>query len=297
MRRSLLSVMTTTALARPIVIGLTGSIGMGKSTASTYLRSAGVRVHDADACVHSLYSPGGAAVEPVCAAFPGVRGAAGGIDRSLLSAAVAKVGKDEALKTLERIVHPLVAADRDGFIEQAANDGEWLVVLDVPLLLETMSAADRGQLCDALVVVSAPADVQRERVLARPGMSADKFEFILSKQVPDAEKRAAADFIIDTSSPSLAPARAQLAACLQALAHQHAAAYERWRDGYTPITDGRRAAKTAQQMQAVTFDLDETLVRAACRRRPAASHCPSSNRSAAIGSPAHASSGCTELPH
>lgn len=210
LRRLIATTMAVTASAspRPIVVGLTGSIGMGKSTASKWLKSAGVKVHDADACVHALYAPGGAAVAPVCTAFPGVEAADGGIDRAKLSAALREPGV--SIEALNKIVHPLVKADRDAFIERSADAGEWLVVLDVPLLLETMDEETRQNLLSALLVVSAPADVQRARVLSRPGMTSDKFDFILSKQVPDATKRAAADFLIETGHESFTPARARM---------------------------------------------------------------------------------------
>lgn len=181
---------------------------MGKSTASKWLKSAGIPVHDADACVHALYAAGGPAVAPVCAAFPGVMADDGSIDRAKLSAALREPGA--SIEALNKIVHPLVKADREAFVERSAHAGEWLVVLDIPLLLETMDAETRGTLLAALLVVSAPADVQRARVLSRPGMTADKFEFILGKQVPDAAKRAAADFIIETGHESFAPARARM---------------------------------------------------------------------------------------
>lgn len=174
-----------------IVVGLTGSIGMGKSTTSTMFQDEGVPVYDADAAVHALYATGGAAVGPVEAAFPGVV-VDGAIDRAKLSAAV--VGNSEALAVLESIVHPLVGAHRIGFFENAREKGAEVVVLDVPLLFET----DGHKKVDKVVVVSAPADVQRRRVLARPGMDVAKFEAILARQTPDAEKRARADFVIDT---------------------------------------------------------------------------------------------------
>ena len=159
--------MASAAVARspPVVVGLTGSIGIGKSTASNWLKSAGIKVHDADACVHALYAPNGPAVAPVCAAFPGVEATDGSIDRAKLSAALRQPGA--SIETLNKIVHPLVTADRDAFVLRAAADGEWLVVLDIPLLLETMDATTRYRLLDAIVVVSAPADIQRARVLAR----------------------------------------------------------------------------------------------------------------------------------
>ncbi|MBO9710073.1 MAG: dephospho-CoA kinase [Caulobacter sp.] len=174
-----------------IILGLTGSIGMGKSTTAQMFIDEGVPVYDSDAAVHALYAVGGAAVEPVEAAFPGVV-VDGAVDRARLSGHV--VGKPEALKRLEAIVHPLVGADRAGFFEKAAEAGADIVVLDVPLLYET--GGDRK--VDKVVVVSAPADVQRQRVLARPGMDEAKFEAILARQTPDAEKRDRADFVIDT---------------------------------------------------------------------------------------------------
>ena len=144
------------ARAVPVIIGLTGSIGMGKSTATHWLRKCGILVHDADACVHALYGPGGAAVEAIGAEFPGVTSAEAGVDRAKLSQAVAAAGREAALKTLEGIVHPLVTADREAFIAKAAANDAWCVVLDIPLLLETMDAEARARQLDALVVVSAP---------------------------------------------------------------------------------------------------------------------------------------------
>ena len=174
-----------------IILGLTGSIGMGKSTTSTMFQAEGVPVYDADAAVHALYASGGAAVGPVEAAFPGVV-VDGAIDRARLGAAV--LGNPEALQILESIVHPLVGAHRIGFFEEAEAKGADIVVLDIPLLFET----NGHKKVDQVVVVSAPADVQRQRVLARPGMDVAKLEAILARQTPDAEKRSRADFVIDT---------------------------------------------------------------------------------------------------
>jgi dephospho-CoA kinase len=172
-----------------IILGLTGSIGMGKSTTAGLFREAGVPVQDADQVVSELYARGGAAVGPVGEAFPGVV-KDGAIDRSALSMRV--LGDPDALKRLEAIVHPLVRAERDRFLE-AAKDAD-AVVFDVPLLLET--GVDRD--VDAVVVVSASEGVQRARVLERPGMTEAKLAQILARQMPDAEKRARADFVIDT---------------------------------------------------------------------------------------------------
>ncbi|MBC7669595.1 MAG: dephospho-CoA kinase [Gemmatimonadaceae bacterium] len=174
-----------------IILGLTGSIGMGKSTTSKMFADEGVPVYDSDAAVHALYASGGAAVAPVEAAFPGVV-IDGAIDRTRLSQAV--VANPEALQILESIVHPLVGADRVGFFEEAKSEGADIVVLDIPLLYET--GGDKK--VDKVVVVSAPVGMQRERVLARTGMEPAKFEAILARQTPDAEKRARADFLIDT---------------------------------------------------------------------------------------------------
>ena len=191
------------------IVGLTGSIGMGKSTTSGLFAEAGAAVYDADAAVHEIYAPGGAAVEPVGAAFPGVV-VGGGIDRARLSKHV--LGNPEALKTLEQIVHPLVGRGRQMFFEQARREQRDIVILDVPLLFET--GGDKA--LDAVIVVSAPSDIQRERVLARPEMTPDKLDAILARQMPDAEKRQRADFVIDTSA-GLEAARTQVEAIMLTL--------------------------------------------------------------------------------
>ena len=174
------------------ILGLTGSIGMGKSTVAAMFEEAGVPVFDADATVHALQGPGGALVEAIEAAFPGTTGP-GGVDRGKLGARV--LGDPRALARLEAIVHPAVAAMRQQFLE--ANRDAPLIVFDIPLLFEKGGGAG----LDAVAVVSAPAEVQRARVLARPGMTPEKFERILALQMPDAEKRARADFVIDTGVP------------------------------------------------------------------------------------------------
>lgn len=173
------------------LLGLTGGIGMGKSTASGMFRELGHPVWDADEAVHRLYAPGGAAVAPVAAAFPGVLGH-GGIDRAALRASLA--ADPAGFARLEAIVHPLVAADRAGFI--AANADAPIVVLDIPLLYE----GGAQQQMDAVAVVSASAGVQRARVLARPGMTEQNFHLILSRQMPDAEKRQRADWVIPSDT-------------------------------------------------------------------------------------------------
>lgn len=174
-----------------ILVGLTGSIGMGKSTVTRMFAALGAAVWNADDAVHRLYAKGGAAVGPVGKEFPEAV-AGGAVDRDKLSALA--LGAPEKLKRLEAIVHPLVAKDREDFLNRAKWDGAEIAVLDIPLLFE--KGYETG--FDAVVVVSAPADVQRARVLARPGMSEEKFEAILAQQMPDAEKRARADYVIHT---------------------------------------------------------------------------------------------------
>lgn len=185
-----------------IVLGLTGSIGMGKSTTARMFAAEGAAVWDADAAVHRLYASGGAAVAPVEEAFPGVAGP-DGIDRAELGR---RVHNDPtALARLEAIVHPLVGADRESFLAAAREQGAALAVLDIPLLFETGS---EGRF-DAVVVVTAPEEVQRERVLARPGMTPAALDAVLARQIPDMDKRERADFLIDTAD-GLDSARAQV---------------------------------------------------------------------------------------
>ena len=196
-------------LERPLIVGLTGSIGMGKSTVATMLREMGVPVFDADAEVHRLQGPDGELLPAIEAAFPGTTGP-NGLDRVRLGALV--FGDDAALRRLEAIVHPAVAQAQGHFLSHHWH--EPVVVLDIPLLFEK-GGFDR---VDRVLVVSAPAGEQRRRVLARPGMTVEKFEEIVARQTPDAEKRARADHVIDTSL-SLDETRAQLAAvvaCLRA---------------------------------------------------------------------------------
>ena len=190
------------------VLALTGSIGMGKSTTAAMFRAEGIKVHDADAAVHSLYR--GPAAPAIEAAFPGAM-RDGVVDRSWLGACVFE--DPVALRRLEAIIHPMVAASRDAFLAEAAKSGERLVVLDVPLLFET--GIDR--MVDAVVLVSAPETVQKERASARPGMTPQRLAAILAKQMPDAEKRERAHFIIDTSL-GFAAAERQVRGILRALA-------------------------------------------------------------------------------
>ncbi|MFM5929630.1 MAG: dephospho-CoA kinase [Novosphingobium sp.] len=184
-------------MTQPFILGLTGSIGMGKSAVAAMFQGLGVPVFDADAAVHELQGPGGPLLPAIEAEFPGTTGPQG-VDRQKLGAAV--FGNAERLKVLEGIVHPAVAAMRRQFLKD--HHAQPLVVFDIPLLFEKGGNAG----VDAVLVVSAGSEAQRARVLARPGMTEEKFEKILALQVPDAEKRRRADFVIDTGT-SLAETR------------------------------------------------------------------------------------------
>jgi dephospho-CoA kinase len=191
-----------------LILGLTGSIGMGKSTTAAMFAEAGAPVHDADAVVHDLYA--GEAVTPIEAVFPGTT-AAGKVDRDKLGERV--LGDPAAMRKLEQIVHPLVRQAEARFLANAQRDGAEVAVLDIPLLFET--GADKR--CDAVVVVSAPADLQRRRAFERADMTEQKFQAILARQMPDADKRARADFIVD-SGQGLEHARAQVREILRRVA-------------------------------------------------------------------------------
>jgi dephospho-CoA kinase len=191
------------------IIGLTGSIGMGKSTTAAMFREAGIPVYDADAAVHAAYDVGGVAVGPVGEAFPGtVRD--GRVDREALRQAV--LGKPEAMAKLNSIVHPLIGRSRSEAFETATASGADMIILDVPLIYETGGEKNMN----AVIVVSAPAEMQRERVLARDGMTPERLDAILAQQMPDAEKRRRADYVIDTGK-GLEAARAQVAQVIAAL--------------------------------------------------------------------------------
>jgi dephospho-CoA kinase len=193
---------------RPFILCLTGSLGMGKSRTAQFFAEQGVPVYDADAAVHELYA--GEAVPIIADAFPGAV-ADGKVDRTKLAGLV--LGNDKALARLESIVHPLVAARREKFLAEARANNADVVLLDIPLLFETKGE----RVCDAVVVASAPADMQRQRAFERPGMTEEKFTALLAKQVPDAEKRQRADFIVDTSQ-SFDHARAQVRDILRRVA-------------------------------------------------------------------------------
>ena len=192
---------------RPFILCLTGSLGMGKSTAARFFAEAGVPVHDSDAIVHALYE--GEAVPVIEEAFPGST-LGGKVDRTKLAAMV--LNDAAAIARLEAIVHPLVGVSTDRFLAESEARGSPVVVLDVPLLFE----AGLDCRCDAIVVVSAPAEIQRKRAFERPGMSEEKFAAILAKQMPDAEKRQRADFVLD-SSGSFDYARRQVHDILRAV--------------------------------------------------------------------------------
>jgi dephospho-CoA kinase len=190
------------------ILGLTGSLGMGKSTTAMMFAEEGVPVHDADAAVHRLYA--GDAAPLIEQAFPGTT-ADGKVDREKLGRAV--LGDAAAIKKLEQLIHPLVRKDEERFLGEAAQTGAEVAVLDIPLLFETGG----DERCDAVVVVSAPADVQRARAFERPGMTEAKFQALLAKQMPDAEKRARADFVVD-SGKGFDSARAQVREILKQVA-------------------------------------------------------------------------------
>ena len=176
------------------VIGLTGSIAMGKSTAAQAFQNLGLPVFDSDAAVHTLYAKDGAAVGPLQKLVPQAI-AGGAVDRQALSARIRQ--SPELLAEVDKIVHPLVRQQQEHFLKQCEAQGADLAVLDIPLLFET----GRDQQVDVIVVVSAPAEIQRERAMARPGMTAEKLDQLIARQMPDAQKRARAHFIVDSSGP------------------------------------------------------------------------------------------------
>lgn len=255
-----------------------GSIGMGKSTVANHFRAAGCSVFDADACVHQLYSQNGAAVEPIRRLFPSVI-VNNAVDRQLLGQIVLNdsEGGISPLQQLTDIVHPLVTAERLRFVEHATTMHQLIVVHDIPLLLEQKEK--HNSYIDEIVVCSASPDIQRARVLRRPHMTTSKLESILRKQMPDAEKRLHANFIINTDAASLAPARAQVANVIEAVIHKHPDKWEAFKqlksesDGsnthvfrsaslpnQNPGIAGTPDDELRQRVDCVLFDLDDTLL-------------------------------------
>ncbi len=197
-----------------IVIGLTGGIGMGKSATAQLFAEGGVPIWDADAAVHRLYAPGGAAVSPLLDLVPGARSEAGGIDRTQLSKAVLEDAN--LLSAIEAIVHPLVAEDRAHFVKSMRDAGVEMVLCDIPLLYE----GEGAEAFDVVVVVSAPEEVRKSRVLDRPGMTAEKYAAIVGRQLPDEHKRSRADFVVETHRGK-DDAREQVARIMRELREKH----------------------------------------------------------------------------
>jgi len=212
-------------------VGLTGSIGMGKSTISQHLTSLGFPVFDADLEVHRLYAKGGSAVTPMGEAFPDAV-VDGAVDRAVLSAAIIADISGTVLRRIEAIVHPLVIEGREAFYAAAQREGRLMVIYDIPLLFENMHKYQ----VDYIIVATAAEEVQRARVLQRPGMTVEKFEAILSKQVPDAEKRAQAHYLVHTDH-SYAEGKAQVAAILESIIDKHPALWEQWKNGGVELAE------------------------------------------------------------
>lgn len=244
----------------PLQIGLTGSIGMGKSSVTKHFRDIGFAVFDADACVHQLYAKGGKAVDIFKLKFPDVI-VEDQIDRSVLSKKILQ--NEISLKEIESIVHPLVARERKEFYQKMSNDGHFCVIYDIPLLFEN---PENHSDIDYIIVVTASAEVQRQRCLLRPNMTVEKFESILKKQVPDEIKRNKADFIIQTDFSGFSEAKAQVAKVVENLIAAHPARWSAWktRQAYTTITKRLSEVETSALIQkhidVVVFDLDDTLV-------------------------------------
>lgn len=213
---------------KSLQIGLTGSIGMGKSTISNQLIKLGFPLFDADKEVHRLYSPNGGAVGPIQAVFPDAV-VDGAVDRSKLTSIIMK--DPSALRTIEEIVHPLVVAERVKYYEDACADGKPLVFYDIPLLFESLSKYN----VDYIMVATANAEVQRQRVLNRPGMTEEKFQAILQKQVPDSVKREKADFLVHTDYPTYFEAKAQVGKIIETIIERNPALWEQWKRGMHPV--------------------------------------------------------------
>lgn len=213
---------TMSSAQKTLQVGLTGSIGMGKSTCTKHFRSMGFPVFDADAAVHELYSASGAAVDPISKLFPDAI-----VDNAVCRPILAKkvTENSSVLKLLEGIVHPLVAKKRREFFENASSDGHFMVIYDIPLLLEN----PMNQEVDYVIVATANAEVQRNRVLKRPGMTEEKFLSLLAKQMPDEQKRGLADFLIHTDYDSYAPGIAQAANIVEKIIEQNPNLWLDWK--------------------------------------------------------------------
>eukprot|EP01041_Mallomonas_annulata_P005827 gene5827-11765_t len=247
-----------------IQIGLTGSIGMGKSTVATHFRQLGFPVFDADSAVHGLYRQGGKAVIPVGELFPDAI-IDNAVSRAKLSEKV--LGDASALKSLEKIVHPLVANERQLFFDDACSKGYLAVVYDIPLLLENRS----NHTVDYVVVATASAETQQQRVMKRPGMTFEKFQSILSKQMPDSEKRKHADFLIHTDYPGMTQAKAQVAHIIESIISSRPDEWHAWKNRQQSTAATSATAATTNEepnsiisrcFDAIVFDLDDTLVSA-----------------------------------
>lgn len=237
----------------PILVGLTGSIGMGKSTVTKQLRALGFPVFDADEAVHQLYSSGGEAVEPLRSIFPSAI-VDGAVSRKELMDVIIRDGS--AIKEIEKIVHPLVVARREQFTTQSRDRGDFMVFYDIPLLFENR----KQHHVDYIIVVSADAETQRQRVLQRPGMTEEKFASILAKQVPDEEKRRQADFIIETNYPGYTEGRAQLAKALGQIIEKESGRWQLWQEHHRSKDRNLSSSHPTRHIDAVLFDLDDTLV-------------------------------------
>lgn len=262
--------------AKPLQIGLTGSIGMGKTTLSAQFKKLGFSIFDADKEVHNLYLENGGAVEPIRSIYPDVI-LENSVNRNLL---MAKILLDpDVLKQVENIVHPLVAAKRKEFYEKSCREGKFLVVYDIPLLFENL----KQYALDYIIVVTACAETQKKRVLSRPGMTEEKFASILHKQVPDAEKRKLANFLVHTDFSGFSETKAQLAHIIQSIINSNPDLWFYWKSGkYYPSNSneypfnsnedvtvkkieqsvyssiyGIHPIRTAIDM--IVFDLDDTL--------------------------------------
>jgi dephospho-CoA kinase len=252
--RSLIAMASVLAVSRvqglatlsTLQVGLTGSIGMGKSTCTKHFRAMGFPVFDADAAVNELYSAGGAAVDPIGKLFPDA------IIDSAVSRPVLgkKVIEDSKIwKILEDIVHPLVSAKRRQFFEKAKSEGHFMVIYDIPLLLENPASHE----VDYTIVVTADADVQKERVLMRPGMTEEKFISILSKQMPDKKKREQADFLILTDFAGFAPGRSQVANVVEKIIEKNPALWAAWKTQSLGVEEQRNVVRGVFLLKLTVF--------------------------------------------